>query len=47
VWADTTLTVPRDVQGNMVRKISRLKAITILWLKEKKKNEKADLGRIE
>jgi len=47
VWANTTLTVPRDAQGNLVRKLSRLKAITILWLKEKKKKEKADLCRIE
>jgi hypothetical protein len=47
VWSDTTLTAPGDAQGNIVRKFSRLKALTIHWLKEKKEMEQADLNRIE
>jgi len=39
VWADTTLTVPGDTQGNLIRKLFRLKSLTIHWLKDKKETE--------
>jgi hypothetical protein len=46
-WTDTTLTVLGDAQGNLIRKLSRLKSLTIHWLKDKKETEQAELNRIE
>jgi hypothetical protein len=47
VWTDSTLTVPGDAQGNLIRKLSRLKSLTIHWLKDKKEMEQAELNNIE
>jgi len=47
VWNDCSLTVPRDTQGNLIRKLTRLKSQTIHWLKDKKEREQAELNNIE
>jgi hypothetical protein len=47
VWSDTSLPIQGDAQGNLERKLTRLKANSIIWLKEKKTKEKAELSRLE
>jgi hypothetical protein len=47
VWSDSTLLIPDDAQGNLIRKLSTLKNQTILWLRNKKKIEQAEILSIE
>jgi len=47
VWSDITLLIPDDAQGNLIRKLSTLKNQTILWLRNKKKREQAEILSIE
>jgi hypothetical protein len=47
VWTDSSSLPSDDPQGNLSVKLSRLKSRSILWLKEKKLAEQADLHRIE
>jgi hypothetical protein len=47
VWTDCTLVIPGDAQGNLFRKLNSLKSHSILWLKDKKLREQAELNSIE
>jgi hypothetical protein len=46
-WADNTRSLPGDPQGNLVNKLTNLKQLSTIWLKEKRKTEQADISRIE
>jgi hypothetical protein len=47
VWSDSTLTLPGDAQGNLVRKLNSRKEKSIIWHKRKKSLDSSKLNRIE